>query len=276
MKISILGYGTFGKAIATCLEINKHEILPDEVEGSEMIFVSTPSFRVKEALCEHRENIKNQKIIICSKGFNEDGDLISTVLEKEFPKNSIYFLYGPTLAEGLINGDLSAMILAGRNDKEEIKKQIESENLKIELSDDVIGVQVGAAMKNVVTIFVGIAEGAGYGQNTQAYIFTKGLQEIQKLGVSLGSQPNTFLGLTCSGDLSLRSRNRLLGIEIGKGKKIEDILVNKKRYTLEGLSTIKNHKIISHKLCVSLPFVDILYSIIFEGASIDEGIRKIS
>lgn len=274
MKISILGYGTFGSAIATCLKINKHEILIDEVIGSDVILVSTPSFRVKEALIAHRGDIINQKIIICSKGFSEDGDLISTVLEKEFPDNSIYFLYGPTLAEGLVNGDLSAMVLAGGDGKEEVKKQIESENLKIELSDDVVGVQIGVAMKNVVTIFVGIAEGASYGQNTQAYIFTKGLQEIQKLGVSLGAEPNTFLGLTCSGDLSLRSRNRLLGIEIGKGRKVEDILV-KEKYTLEGLSTIKNHKIISKKLGIELPFVDILFSIIYEDLSVEDAIRKI-
>ncbi|HAE36309.1 MAG: Glycerol-3-phosphate dehydrogenase [NAD(P)+] [Candidatus Nomurabacteria bacterium GW2011_GWF2_35_66] len=274
MKISILGYGTFGQAIATRLIINEHEILINEVKGSDMILVATPSYRVKEALLEHKDFIINQKIIICSKGFNKDGDLISTVLEKEFPHNSIYFLYGPTLAEGLINGDLSAMVLAGGAGKEEIKKQIESQNLKIELSNDVVGVQIGAAMKNVVTIFVGIAEGASYGQNTQAYIFTKGLQEIQKLGVSLGAEPNTFMGLTCSGDLSLRSRNRLLGIEIGKGRKIEDILA-KKKYMLEGLATIKNHKNISSKLGVELPFVDILFSIIFEGASIEKGIRKI-
>src|SRR3989339_274504 len=274
MKISILGYGTFGQAIATRLIINGHEILINEVKGSDMILVATPSYRVKEALLEHKDFIINQKIIICSKGFNEDGDLISTVLGKEFPHNSIYFLYGPTLAEGLINGDLSAMVLAGGSSKEEVKKQIESQNLKIELSDDVVGVQIGAAMKNVVTIFVGIAEGASYGQNTQAYIFTKGLQEIQKLGVSLGAEPNTFMGLTCSGDLSLRSRNRLLGIEIGKGRKIENI-VAKKKYMLEGLATIKNHKNISSKLGVELPFVDILFSIIFEGYSVEEGIRRI-
>jgi glycerol-3-phosphate dehydrogenase (NAD(P)+) len=274
MKISILGYGTFGKAIANCLIINGHEILINEVKGSDMIFVSTPSYRVKAALLEHKDFIVNQKIIICSKGFSEDGDLISTVLEKEFPDNSTYFLYGPTLAEGLINGDLSAMVLAGGDGKEKIKKQIESQNLKIELSDDVIGVQIGVAMKNVVTIFVGIAEGASYGQNTQAYIFTKGLQEIQKLGVSLGAKPNTFLGLTCSGDLSLRSRNRLLGIEIGKGRKVEDILA-KKKYTLEGLATIKNYKTISKKLGVELPFVDILFSIIYEDLSIEDAIRKI-
>lgn len=274
MKISILGYGTFGSAIASRLILNGHTILKNEVLGSDIILVSTPSFRVREALVSHKSSILNQKIIICSKGFSDNGDLISKVLEVEFPDNSIYFLYGPTLAEGLVKGDFSAMVLAGGEGKEDLKKHIESKNLKIELSDDIIGVQIGATMKNVVTIFVGIVEGSSYGQNTQAYILTKGLQEIQKLGVALGANPDTFIGLTCLGDLTLRSRNRNLGIEIGKGRNVEDVILEVK-HTQEGLNTIKNSKKISEKIGVRLPFVDTLYSIIFEGLSVDEGIRKI-
>lgn len=274
MKITILGYGTFGSAMASRLVLNNHKILKNDVVGSDIILVATPSYRVRDALLEHKDNILNQKIIICSKGFSEDGNLISNVLEKEFPDNKIFFLYGPTLAEELNKGEYSAMVLAGGEGKDEIKKLIESKNLIIELSDDVIGVQVGASMKNVVTIFVGIAEGASYGQNTQAYILTKGLQEIQRFGISIGAKQETFVGLTCLGDLSLRSRNRLLGVEIGKGRKLEDVILEMK-HTQEGINTIKNSKNISEKMGIELPFVNTLYSIIYEGASIDESIRKI-
>lgn len=274
MKIAILGYGTFGSAIASRLALNNHEIMKDEVEGSDMVLVSTPSFRVKDALLSHKKYITNQSIIICSKGFGEDGDFISNILEKEFPNNSIFFLYGPTLADELVKGKYSAMVLAGGAGKEELKKQIESENLIIELSDDVIGVQIGASMKNVITIFIGIAEGASYGQNTEAYIFTKGLQEVRKFGVALGADPDTFVGLTCLGDIALRSRNRLLGVEIGKGRKLDDIIIDVK-HTQEGINTIKNSKMISKKMGIHLPFVETLYSIIFEGMSVDEGIRNI-
>lgn len=274
MKISILGYGTFGSAIATRLVLNNHEILEDKVLDSDIIIVSTPSLRVKDALLSHKDQIVNQKIIICSKGLSEEGDLISNVLKKEFPHNSIYFLYGPTLADELSKGEFSAMVLAGGEGKEDLKKQIESKNLKIELSDDIIGVQIGAIMKNVVTIFIGIAEGAGCGQNTQAYILLKGLEEIKKVGVSLGADPDTFTGLTCLGDMFLRSRNRMLGIEIGKGRKVEDIVLEMK-HTQEGLMTIKNSKIISQRIGVHLPFVDNLYSIIYENLSIKEAIDRI-
>jgi glycerol-3-phosphate dehydrogenase (NAD(P)+) len=274
MKISILGYGTFGSAIASRLVLKGHDILINEVLNSDIIFVATPSFRVREALVSQREYIKEQKIVICSKGFSEDGDLLSSVLEKEFPNNSIYFLYGPTLAEELIKGNFSAMVLAGMGDKDLLKKEIESDNLRIELSDDFIGVQVGATMKNVVTIFVGIAEGASMGQNTQAYILTKGLEEIQKLGVALGAHPGTFIGLTCLGDLTLHSRNRHLGVEIGKGRDVDEIVLEVK-HTQEGLNTIKNSRKISKKIGIELPFVEILNSIIFEGLPVEEGVRKI-
>lgn len=274
MKISILGYGTFGSAIASRLVLKGHDILINEVLNSDIIFVATPSFRVREALVSHREYIKEQKIVICSKGFSEDGDLLSNVLEKEFPNNSVYFLYGPTLAEELAKGNFSAMVLAGVGDKDLLKKEIESDNLKIELSDDFIGAQVGATMKNVVTIFVGIAEGASLGQNTQAYIFTKGLEEIKKLGVALGANPCTFIGLTCLGDLTLHSRNRRIGVEIGKGRNVDEVVLEVK-HTQEGLNTIKNSRKISEKIGIELPFVEILNSIIFEGLSVEEGIKKI-
>lgn len=274
MKITILGYGTFGSAMASRLILNNHEILKNEVEGSDLIFVSTPSNRVTEALLEHKEKIFNQKIIICSKGFSENGNLISNVLKKEFPNNSVYFLYGPTLADGLINNDFSAMVLAGGGGKEELKKVIESENLYIELSDDVIGVQVGATLKNAVGIFIGLVEGAGLGPNTQAFIYTKGLLEIQKFGVSIGAKPETFLGFSCAGDLYIRSRNRTLGVELGKGRTLEEILSGS-TFPKEGIATLSNLKNISEHLKADLSFFNLIYSVVFERLSVNAAIKQI-
>lgn len=274
MKITILGHGIFGSAIATHLSRLGHEIEIDKIDDSKLIFVCVPSFAVLSVLKSNKDDIKDQKIIICSKGFNDDGRLLSDAIKEELPDKKIFFLYGPTIAEEVRQGILSGIVLAGGDGKEEIKKVIESDTLIIELTDDIVGVQVGAAMKNVITIFVGILEGAGCGQNTQAYVFTKGLKEIQRLGVALGADPCTFIGLTCLGDLTLRSRNRLLGVGLGKGRKLEDIVAEMK-YTQEGIATIKNSKIISKNIGVELPFVDTLYSIIYEDLSIEEGIRNI-
>lgn len=281
MKISILGCGTFGSAIKTHLLKKGHTVIAEEIGNSEIIFVSVPSYAVLPVLIKVKNEIKDQKIIICSKGFDESGKLLSEVLEKEFPNNEILFLYGPTLASEIKNGDFSAMVLAGKGDlsaqagvKEELKKEIESESLYIELSDDIVGVQVGSALKNTITIFNGIIEGAGYGENTKAFVFTKGIQEIQKFGVALGAKPSTFMGLTCLGDLTLNSRNKNLGIELGKGRKIDEF-TPEIGAPQEGIATLKSARVIADKNGIEIPFIDALYSIIFEGMSIKEGLNKI-
>lgn len=271
MKISLLGKGSFGSVLASYLSSRGHDVQIDEVDKSEIIFVCVPSYAVVSALL--KEKITNQKIIICSKGFASGEKLLSEALEEKF-KNEIFFLYGPTLAEELEKGELSAMVLAGGDGKKELKKQIESETLRIELSDDIIGAQVGAALKNAVTIFVGIVKGAGYGENTQAYIFTKGIQEIQKIGIALGAEPNTFFGLTCLGDLTLHSRNRYLGIELGKGRNLDDI-ISEMHYFPEGINALRNAKIMAKRLSVDIPFISLLYSIIFENYSMQDAIKEI-
>ncbi|ETB63628.1 TPA: hypothetical protein DIC38_03490 [Candidatus Nomurabacteria bacterium] len=274
MKISILGYGAFGSALASHLERLSYEIIKEEIGDAEIIIISVPSFAVLPILLKFKENISNQKIIICSKGFTEDGQFMSESIKKEFEKNELFFLYGPTLAEELKNGELSAMVLAGYGDKDYIKKVFTSDSLKIEISEDIIGVQVGEALKNVIAILVGLMEGLGYGQNTQAIFFTRGLQEIQKFGVALGAKPETFFGLSCMGDLFVKSRNRLLGVSLGRGEKLNDIIDNL-NYIPEGIITLKNAKIIAEKNNIQTPVIDILHSILFEGLSTDEALKRI-
>lgn len=273
MKIAILGVGTFGSALKAHLERRGHTILPETVSGSEAIIVSTPSYAVCSALLKEKEYITDQKIIICSKGFASEEKLLSEILQDNFT-NELFFLYGPTLADGLTRGDLCGMVLAGTTDTHKLKNELESENVRIETSNDIIGTQVGAALKNVVTIFVGIAEGAQYGENTQAFIFTKGVQEIQKIGVALGADPNTFLGLTCVGDLTLHSRNRNLGIELGKGRNLDEV-IQEMGYTPEGLTALKNAKGISERLHIEVPFIWDLYAVVFEGKPIQKAIEDI-
>jgi len=274
MKISILGYGIFGSAIASRLSLNGHTIIKEEIGDSDAILVAVPSYAVTDVLLSHKSEITNQRIIICSKGFDKNGGLFSVILKREFPNNKIYFLYGPTLAEELQNGVFSIMILAGEEDKEELKKQIELENLKIELSEDIVGVQVGSALKNTVGVFVGLAEGAGFGENTQAFIYSKGLQEIQKIGIYLGAKPNTFLGPTCAGDLFVRSRSRILGIEIGKGRTFEEVS-KEMTYPKEGIASLKNVLKMNNDE-IDLNFFRLIDSVIFENMKVEEAIRKLA
>jgi len=273
MKIAILGYGNFGSGFGTYLSRLNHEIIKEKVEDAEFVFVSVPSFAVIPVLLTFKKNLINKKIIICSKGFTAEGKLIGEGL-KENNIDDVFFLYGPTIVEEIIKGEISAMVLAGGEGKEEIKKQIESEKLHIELSEDVIGVQIGSALKNVMTMFIGILEGANYGKNTRALIFTRCLQEIQKFGIALGANKDTFYGLSCLGDLMLDSRNRHLGFEFAKGRKIDDI-VKETNCILEGIGTLKNAKIIAKKYNINIPIIDNLYSVMFENLSIDDAVKNI-
>jgi len=276
MKISILGYGTFGSAIASRFLLNGHTIFKEEVKkDTDIILIAVPSFAVTDVLLSHKEEILNKKIIICSKGFDKNGQIFSKALEKEFPKNQIYFLYGPTLADELCKGVFSVMVLAGGDGKEELKKQIELDNLYIELSNDIIGVQVGSALKNTVAIFVGIVEGAGFGENTQGFIYSKGLQEIQKIGVYLGAHPDTFLGFTCAGDLFLRSRSRILGIEIGKGRPFDEVS-KEMTYPKEGIASLQNILKMESNLDIDLSFFKLINSVIFENMKVEEAVKKLA
>ncbi len=274
MKISILGYGIFGSAISSRLSSVGNTIYKEEIKDSDTILVAVPSFAVVDVLLSHKDEISNQKIIICSKGFDNNGELFSSVLKKEFPNNQVYFMYGPTLAEELGGGMFSVIVLAGGEGKEELKRNIESKYFRVLLSDDVVGVQIGSALKNTVNIFIGIVEGAGFGQNTQALIYSIGLKEIQKVGVSLGANPDTFIGPSCAGDLFVRSRSRILGIEIGKGGSYEELSKDIK-YPQEGIAALKNILKMNNEN-LDLSFFSLINSVIFEKIPVKEAIEKLA
>ena len=264
--------GTFGSVLAEYLSLKGHQILPEQTKDAEMIFVVVPSDVVLDVLLKEKENIVNQKIIICSKGFYKNSILISESLEDNF--QNIFYLYGPTLAQEIKEGKLSAFVLAGGIGKEEIKKEVESSQVHIELSDDVIGVQVGASLKNVMAIFLGIIEGQNYGENTKAYAFTKCVKEIKNFGLKLGAKEETFLGLSCVGDLTLFSRNRLFGVEIGKERKMETIL-KELDFTPQGIENTKYAREIAKREGIPIPIIDSLYSILFKNASPQETMRAL-
>jgi glycerol-3-phosphate dehydrogenase (NAD(P)+) len=276
MKISIVGNGAFGSAMGTVLEKKGHTIfLKDHIDECDIVLVATPSYVVRETLSPYKDIIQKQKIIICSKGFDNDGNLLSIGLQNDFPNNKIYFLYGPTIADELKSEVLSVMVLAGGEDRDELKKEIESEYLIIKTTDDIIGVQVGSALKNTVGIFIGLVEGACVGKNTEAIIYTKGLEEIRKIGVSLGAKSETFFQYTCAGDMFLKSRSRILGCEIGKGRTF--YVVDKElTYPKEGISSLKGLLKREKYIMIDLSFFKLIHQVIFEGMTVKDAILQLS
>jgi glycerol-3-phosphate dehydrogenase (NAD(P)+) len=273
MQISILGYGAYGSAVGAHLENNGHNIIKETVQGSDIVFVTVPSFAVLEVLRKEKENLGNKKIIICSKGFATEGELLSTILEKEF-HNQFYFLYGPSLASELQEKNTCFLLLAGGDGLEEVQDILESSYMHIELSSDIVGAQVGATLKNIANIFLGYCIGSSLAENTKALVFVKAFREIQNIGVALGADRETFVGPACLGDMYLNSRHRKIGIELGKGGDLAEILKTLP-YTPEGFINLDNLKKLAEKKNIDIPLFKIVYSLINKKINIKEAIDKV-
>ncbi|HLC71259.1 MAG TPA: NAD(P)H-dependent glycerol-3-phosphate dehydrogenase, partial [Candidatus Nanoarchaeia archaeon] len=234
----------------------------------DLVMIAVPSTAVEVTLEKAKPYLRSCDLMLCSKGFARGGKLLSEVAQS-FTSGKIYYLSGPTHAEELGAGKFSGMVLAGPKGKEKLKQAFESKNLKVELSEDIIGAQVCAALKNVIALFVGILDGMKWGDNAKAYIMTKGLGEIRIIGRAMGAQENTFMGLAGMGDLivtcsSKHSRNRYVGVQIGKGKKLSEVLTEMKMVA-EGLTAVKEALKLGKKYKLKIPLIKGLHQIVCEG-----------
>jgi len=191
------------------------------------------------------------------------------------------FLSGPTFATEIAAGHPAAIVLAGRDPDTTAQAQgeLSALNFRIYSTDDVLGVLVGGALKNVIAIGAGISDGLGFGSNTRVALITRGLAEMTRIGVALGAHPLTFAGLSGMGDLVLTcsgdaSRNRRVGLALGQGKKMPDILAEM-RQVAEGVKTAKVAKQLAEKIGVEAPITDAMYAIIHEGVPVREAIMKL-
>lgn len=314
MIISILGGGSWGTALAVHLakkghdiniwEFNKEQaeemqskrickLLPEALlaenifvspdmnqvlPNSELVLLVVPSTHVESTLEQAKSYLRSQPIIICSKGFGSNNRLLSDIV-REKVSNPVYGLYGPTHAEEVCKGMFSGIVLAGGEGKERLKKQIESPELKVELSDDLIGVQVSSALKNIIAVFLGILDGLKLGDNSKAYFIVKGLEEIRHVGLAWGGREETFHGLAGLGDIivtgmSKHSRNRHVGEEIGKGRAL-NVIMSEMNMVAEGITTIKNAIKLKEKLGLELPLITKLYKILFEGEDVKRILEKV-
>ncbi len=305
MVIAILGGGSWGSALAVHLasrgervrvweffdaqaremqETRACKLLPGVVlsenifvssrmeevlQDSEVVMLVVPSDKVEGTIKNAAPLLIDQSVIICSKGFSKDGLLLSDVVLAEV-EGEVYCLYGPTHAEEVGRGLFSGIVLAGSGKKrEELQAMLHSESFKVDVTDDIIGVQVCATLKNVLAVFVGVLDGMQLGDNAKAYVMTKGLEEIKELGMKWGAKAETFSGLAGVGDMivtctSLHSRNRFVGQEVGKGRKLQDVLQGM-TMVAEGVSAVQIAVKLQERFDVSMPLIFGLYEILFEG-----------
>ncbi len=318
-KISILGGGSWGIALAVLLHGNGHSItvwsaleseitmlrtdhehkmlpgvkLPGEVEytledreavqGQDLLVMAVASAYTRATAKRLSKWVApGQRIVNVAKGIEENTLMtLSQVIKEEIPQADVAVLSGPSHAEEVSKG-LPTTIVVGagtRETAEYIQGLFMNEVFRVYTSPDVLGMELGGALKNVVALAAGIADGLGYGDNTKAALITRGITEIARLGTAMGGRFETFCGLTGIGDLivtcaSMHSRNRRAGILIGQGKTCEEAMVEVKM-VVEGVYSAKAAMGLARKYQVQLPIIEQVNAVLFEGRPAEAAVKEL-
>ncbi|MEO0102872.1 MAG: glycerol-3-phosphate 1-O-acyltransferase PlsY [candidate division WOR-3 bacterium] len=251
------------------------------LKNSAIIFFALPCFALREVLKKNYQSIPKETILISTiKGIEKETlKLPSQIINEYLPQNPIFILAGPGIPYEISQRKPSALILAGKDISlgKEMQKFLSTDNLRVYLSKDQIGVEFGGALKNVIAIACGIIDGKNWGINAKSALITRGLKEIRQLAQSYGARAETLSGLAGVGDLILtsfspHSRNYQLGLEIGKGKTIGEI---RKDITgvIEGVDTCVSAYQLAKKSNLELPIIEEIYKIIYNGADPEKSLQ---
>jgi len=249
--------------------------LEETIKEADYIVMSVPSSAVREVARNLKPLLDENVILVNTAKGIEPGSLkrLSEVILEEIPgiENRLVVLSGPSHAEEVAIKMPTAVVAASASEEasEKVQDLFMNEYFRIYINSDVIGVEIGAALKNVIALATGISDGLGFGDNTKAAIITRGMAEIVRMGMAMGAQPLTFAGLSGIGDLvvtatSMHSRNRRAGIAIGKGENIEEIK-KKMGMVIEGVRTAEAIVELNKKYNVDTPITNHVYKIIFEN-----------
>jgi len=255
------------------------------LEGADFLVMAVPSQVLRSVISQVSNQLTSKTIIInTAKGIEiSTGMRLSQVLKDEmlgkYHKN-IVILSGPTHAEEVAKGLPSTIVAAGEHQAaKQVQELFNTETFRVYESNDIIGVELGGAVKNGIAIAAGVADGIGFGDNTKAALITRGLTEMVRLGEVLGARKETFSGLTGMGDLivtcaSTHSRNRHVGQKLGEGKKLDEIL-EEMEMVAEGVPTVKAVYEIAQKLEVSMPIFEGVYKVLYEDKLATEMVKQL-
>lgn len=262
--------------IALSEKLNITSSLKTCIEGKELLLFVSPSQVTRQVLIAALPHIDPEAVIVsASKGIENDSlMLLSQVFEQLLPAvqhQHLGFLSGPSFAREVSLGMPTAVVAAARDMAvaRKVQTAFSTDKFRVYAHDDIIGVELGGAMKNVIALAAGVSDGLGFGHNTRAALITRGLAEMTRLGLRLGGAAETFAGLagmgdlvlTCTGDLS---RNRTVGIELGQGRKIDDIL-NGMQMVAEGVKTTLSAYQLAKKMDVDVPIIEQMYAILYQN-----------
>lgn len=318
-KIAFIGGGSFGTALAVLLankgnevtvydkdesvisDINTNKrnkkylpelIIPDGVMATlnikeavkdvDFVVIAVPSHVVRIVAKELSPIINDKATVISiAKGIEEGTDKrLSEVLSDEI-NNPVVVLSGPSHAEEIAKNVPTTIVVTSKTmDKaKEVQDLFMTEDFRVYTNEDIIGVEVGGAVKNVIAFAAGVIDGLGYGDNTKAALMTRGMKEISRIGVALGGKEETFYGLTGMGDLivtctSMHSRNRRAGIMIGEGKSLDETL-KEVGMVVEGVKACKAFYELKEKIGIDMPITDALYKALFMNKNPKEAITEL-
>ena len=312
MKITVLGSGGWGTALALLLLENGNDVtlwsyteeeskvlretrenpmlkgvpLPEElklttdmgaVKGCGVVVMATPSFAVRTTAAKLRELVDPGTVLVSvSKGIEKDTSLrLSQVIEQEMEgRCPVVVLSGPSHAEEVGRGIPTGVVAAAdrQEDARLVQDLFMNQRFRVYTSDDKIGTEICAALKNIIALCAGCSDGMGCGDNTKALLMTRGLAEMARLGVALGGKKETFTGLAGVGDLivtccSMHSRNRRCGILIGKGTPVQEA-VKEIGAVVEGYYAAANARTLARKTGVEMPIAQAAYEVLYEGRDV--------
>jgi len=320
-KISLLGCGTWGSAVAQLLaekglkvtawqrdeakatkmaRTRKHPNLAglvfnekivftsdlnDTLKSADIIILATPSHSIRELIPRVEFGMKAQSIIVnLAKGIDLDTLMTMSQLiqvESNIGSDQIVSLYGPSHAEEVVRKLPTTLVAAcpKNTTSKTIQELLSTDVLRVYRNKDILGVEIGGSLKNVMAIAAGICDGIGYGDNSKAAILTRGITEMTRLGLVMGAKKSTFSGLSGIGDLlvtalSKHSRNRYVGEEIGRGRSLQDVTDNMDMIA-EGVNTCRAIPRIIEKYDIEMPIANSVYGILFENKNPLEAVKDL-
>lgn len=250
-------------------------------ENSDITIIAVPSVAVKETAVRLKK-VKNFGILVnVAKGFDaETNGRLSQIINSELPDAKVVVLSGPSHAEEVARNRPTTVVVASSDTcaAKKVQELLATEPFRIYTSNDIIGVEIGGALKNVIAVCAGICDGLGLGDNTKAAVMTRGLSEMARLGVLMGAKESTFLGLSGIGDLivtclSEHSRNNRFGKLVGGGLSVENALTEVG--TVEGYYAAKLAFALAQKYGIELPVIEQCYKILYESKSAETACREL-
>lgn len=257
--------------------------LAEGIQGTDFVVLAVPSPFTRSTARNMKPYVaENQIIVDVAKGIEEATLMtLSQQIKEEIPQADVAVLSGPSHAEEVGRGIPTTCVVGAktRETAEYLQEAFMSDVFRVYTSPDMLGMELGGSLKNVIALAAGIADGLGYGDNTKAALITRGITEIARLGVEMGGKMESFTGLTGIGDLivtcaSVHSRNRKAGYLIGQGKTMQEAM-DEVKMVVEGVYSTKAAVKLAHKYNVSMPIIEQVNAVLFEGKNPAEAVKDL-